>query len=308
LQGVFKLSRARLIINPAAGAGKTARKWPHIKALLKNDGVHFDHDITEAPGHARELAKAAAKNGYELVVSVGGDGTIHEVVNGLHDEGCISDVNLGIISTGTGSDFVRTIGIPHSYEDACRNFANPRKITIDVGAMEYGSNGSTEKRVFVNFAGFGFDAEVVKATTGRFKKLGGTPSYLVGLLSTFLLYKNRKVIITIDGEDMEGKVCTALLGNGRYSGGGMLTTPNADPSDGLFDVMVVGDISKPDLLWSLPSIYKGNHLSHPKVTVKRAREVAISSAEPLSLQADGELLGELPARFSIIPSALNICV
>lgn len=299
---------ARLIVNPIAGAGRTAKKWPQIMALLKSIGLHFEHDLTEAPGHARELAKSAAKKGYELVVSVGGDGTINEVVNGLYDADNITNVMLGIISTGTGRDYIRTIGIPRAYQEACQCLISPRKLTVDIGVVEYTGSGQTVKRLFVNFAGLGFDAEIVKATTQKFKALSNTASYLMGLLTTLLLYKNKEISLVIDGEAAERKVCTVLISNGKYGGGGMLAAPDADPTDGLLDVLIIGDLNKPDLLWSLPRVYKGTHLTHPKVTMKRAKEIEIRSAEPVSLQADGELLGELPARFYVLPAALNIAV
>jgi len=302
------LSHAKLIVNPVAGAGSTAKKWPHIMELLKSIGLHFEHDLTEAPGHATELARAAAKKGYELVVSVGGDGTINEVVNGLYDEGNTADIMLGIISTGTGSDYIRTIGVPRTYQEACQCLTSPRKLVVDIGVIEYMSAGQVVKRLFVNFAGIGFDAEVVRATTQKFKALGSTASYLAGLVTTLLLYKNKKVSFIVDGEAVEKRVCTVLMNNGKYGGGGMFTAPDASLADGLLDVLIIGDLTKPDLLRSLPRIYKGTHLTHPKVTIKKAREIEIRSTEPVSLQADGELLGGLPARFYVLPVALNIAV
>jgi len=302
------LSYAQLIVNPVAGAGKTAKKWPYIKSLLENIGLCFEHDLTEAPGHAIELAKSAAKKGCELVVTVGGDGTINEVVNGLYDSGNIADVMLGIISTGTGRDYIRTIGIPWAYQEACQCLMNPRKFTVDVGVIEYMKDGQMVKRLFVNFAGLGFDAEVVRTTTQKFKALGNTASYLTGLLSTLLFYRNKNISLTVDGSATERKICTVLMSNGKYGGGGMFAAPDADPTDGLLDVLIIGDLSKSDLLWSLPRLYKGTHLTHPKVTIERAREIEIKSAEPVSLQADGELLGGLPARFYILPAALTIIV
>ena len=299
---------ARLIINPVAGAGKTAKKWPQIMALLKSIGLHFEHDFTEAPGHARELAKSAAKKGYELVVSVGGDGTINEVVNGLYDAGNITNVMLGIISTGTGRDYIRTIGIPYAYKEACQCLISPRKLTVDIGVVEYMSDGQMEKRLFVNFAGLGLDTEIVKATTQKFKALSSTASYLMGLLTTLLLYRNKEISIIVDGEVAEKKICTVLMSNGKYGGGGMLAAPEADPTDGLLDVLIIGDLNKPDLLWSLPRVYKGTHLTHPKVTMKKAKEIEVQSAELVSLQADGELLGELPAHFYVLPAALNVAI
>ena len=300
------MTYARLIVNPAAGAGKTARKWPEIMGILNHIGLRFEHDLTEAPGHAIELAKSAVQKGYGLVVSVGGDGTINEVVNGLHGAGNISDVILGVISTGTGSDYIRTLGIPHHYRDACHCLLQPKKISVDIGIVEYANNGQMVRRAFVSFAGMGFAAEIARATKQKYKRLNGTASYLLGLLSTLLTYKNKEVSITVDGEVEETSVCTVLINNGRYGGGGMLTAPDADFTDGLFDVLVIGDLSKPDLLWSLPRVYRGTHLTHPKVTIRRASEIEIRSVKPMPLQADGELLGSGSARFNILPSALNI--
>ncbi|MFC1955850.1 diacylglycerol/lipid kinase family protein [Chloroflexota bacterium] len=299
---------AKLIVNPVAGAGKTGKKWPQIMDLLKNIGLRFEHDLTEAPKHSIELAREAVKKGYEQVVSVGGDGTINEIVNGLHDAGGIGDVMLGIISTGTGSDYSRTVGISSAYEKACRCLLRPRKLLVDLGIIEYMGNGQAVKRLFVNFAGMGFDAEIVKATTQKYKALGSTASYLMGLLNTLLVYKNREISLVVDGEVEERKVCTVIMNNGKYGGGGMLTAPDADLADGLLDMLVIGNLSKPDLLWSLPRVYKGTHLTHPKVTMTRAKEVEIRSAQPIPVQADGELLGELPASFQVLPSALNIVI
>jgi len=227
------LTYARLIVNPTAGAGKTARKWPHIMAKLQNIDLRFDYDITEAPGHARELAKTAVDKGYELVVSVGGDGTINEIVNGLYDTGSITDVMLGIIGTGTGGDYIRTIGIPKAHLEACQCLKEPRKVIVDVGVVEYLNGGETVRRLFVNFAGMGFDAEIVRTTTLKYKTLNATASYLAGLFSALLFYKNKAVTLRIDGEAIEEKVCTVLMSNGKYGGGGMFAAPEADLSDGL---------------------------------------------------------------------------
>ena len=302
------MQRARLIVNPVAGAGRTHRQWPHIRELLRSIGVRFGHDIPEAPRHAIELARSAARKGYDLIVSVGGDGTINEVVNGLYDSGTIEDVTLGIISTGTGSDYIRTIGVPARYEDACHRLLGPKKLSVDLGVVEYASGGGRQQRLFVNFAGIGFDAEVVRATTLRFKSMGGLPAYLLALLTTLLSYKNRDVSLKLDGNTSQKRVCAAVMSNGKYGGGSMFLAPDADPTDGLFDVLTIGDVSKPDLLWSLPRIYKGTHLTHPKVTMVRAREVEVVSKQRVSLQADGELLGEAPALVRMLPSALNVIV
>ena len=300
---------AKVIVNPVAGAGRTGREWPRIKGIFEGQGLRFEHDMTEAPGHAIELARRAAGNGYDMVVSVGGDGTINEVVNGLYASGNIKDATLGIVSTGTGSDYIRTVGIPRRSEDACRSLLSQKKRTVDLGVVEYTENGKKRERLFVNFAGFGFDAEIVRRTTRQFKALGSLPSYLLGVFATLVAYRNKDISLKIDGEELDKRVCTVIMNNGKYGGGGMLTAPDADLSDGLLDVLIVGDLSKPDLLRSLPRIYKGTHLTHPKVTLKKAREIEVSSRNgAMQLQADGELLGEVPARFRVLPSLLNVII
>jgi YegS/Rv2252/BmrU family lipid kinase len=243
-----------------------------------------------------------------VVVSVGGDGTIHEIVNGLYEAGASTDVAVGIVNTGTGADYIRTLGVPRRYKEACQCLLSPGRRTVDLGVVEYTKGGHRKKRLFVNFAGIGFDAEVVRATTEKFKALGDMPSYLMGLFSTLMSYENRDVSITIDGELGERRICTVMLNNGRYAGGGMMPAPNADPGDGFFDLVIIDDITKPDLIMSIPRIYRGTHLTHPKVTLMRVREVEIIPTLTSAVQADGELLGEAPARFSVLPAALQVII
>jgi YegS/Rv2252/BmrU family lipid kinase len=296
-------------VNPAAGAGRTAKYWPQIRSFLSKVGLRFEHDITEAPGHAVDLATKAVHKGYKLIVSVGGDGTINEVVNGLYATGGLRDVVLGIIGTGTGGDYIRSVGVPRDYIQACERLAgHPHRKTVDLGMVEHGEGDCRGRRIFTNFAGIGFDAEVVRATTLKFKKLGAMPSYLAGLLTTLVSYRNRDITLNIDGAKEERRVCTVIMSNGKYGGGSMFIAPNADVSDGLFDVVIIGDVSKPDLLRSLPRVYKGTHLTHPKITLKRASRIEITSRTRSAVQADGELLGDAPASFAVLPMALNILV
>jgi diacylglycerol kinase (ATP) len=299
---------AIFIVNPAAGAGKTASKWPVLQSGLRDAGLKFDCALTEAPGHAATLAREAFLKGYELIVAVGGDGILNEVVNGICGDGGEKDVTLGIISTGTGSDLIRTLGIPRSPIDACKCLLSPRKITIDIGIVEYVKGGQPAKRLFVNMAGVGIDAEIVRATTQRFKKLGGKPAYFAGLLSTMLTYRNVETSIALDGAVETKKVCEVLVCNGRYGGGSMLAAPEADLSDGWFDVMAIKEMGNLELLRCFPTIYKGTHIHNSKVEMKRAKEIEIKPDTPLPLQADGELLGETPVKIRIIPQAINVAV
>lgn len=302
------MTYARLIVNPAAGAGKTARRWPEIRSLLKQIGLKFEHDITEAPGHAIELVKDAVGKGYQLIVSVGGDGTINEVVNGLYFTGSLNKVAMGIIGTGTGGDYIRTVGVPRDYVQACEHLMHPSKTIVDLGMVEYLNDGNVKKRLFANFGGLGFDAEIVRKVTIKYKSLGATPSYLLGIFTTLLTYSNREMTLEFDGKTEQHKVCTIMMNNGKYGGGSMFIAPNADLTDGLFDVVIIGDVSKPDLLYSLPRVYKGTHLTHPKISVRRVKQIKVNCREGLAMQADGELLGQSPATFTVLPSALTLYI
>ena len=299
---------AKLIINPAAGGGRTAKKWPRVVELLEAGGLPFDYEVTTAPEHARQLACSAARAGYQLVVSVGGDGTINEVVNGLHDSGELSRVTLGIVDTGSGSDIIRTLGIPRDYRQSCIRILNPNKISLDLGIAECTCDGAPVKRLFVNLAALGLGAEVVKARSLKFKAWGRTASYLLAYLGTFLSYRNGKVALSVDGHSIVASICVIVVSNGKYAGGGMLLAPDANPGDGLLNVMTVGDLSKLELLRWLPKVYRGGHLAHPMVSTARAKEVVVSPLGPMSVQVDGEFLGQAPAEFHVLPAALAVLV
>ncbi len=300
--------RAKVIVNPAAGANSTHRKWPRIKKLLEQAGLSFDHQYTEGTGHAMELAKTAAGEGYTCLVSVGGDGTVNEVANGILNSGNEKGTALGVISTGTGSDFARSVGLPRHFVSACSAVTNPGRVSIDVGLVECRNNGETVKRFFVNGAGIGFDAAVSENTNRLPKNLGGTIPYLTGLFLTLVGYRNKLVEMKIGDRVETARVLSVIVSNGQYFGGGMKVAPEASLDDGLLDVVVIGDIGKFDLLRSMPMIYKGTHGRHPKVTMEQATAIAVESPERVLVHADGELIGQGPASFRIKPAALSIVV
>ena len=299
---------AKVIVNPVAGASSTRRKWPGIRRLLKQVGLSFDHVYTEGIGHAVELARVAAGDGYQYVVAVGGDGTVNEVANGLLHAEEPHGTALGIISTGTGSDFARSLGIPRHYASACSFLAGSRRSLIDVGVVEYQHQGQTWRRFFVNGAGVGFDAATVAATERLPKYLGGTVPYLTGLLRTLFGYRNKPVVIRLGDKVESARILSVVVANGSYFGGGMHVAPEASLSDSLLDVVVIGDIGKLELLKALPMVYKGTHGRHPKVKMGKAARITVESSEPVLVQADGELLGEGPASFWLMPAALNVLV
>jgi diacylglycerol kinase (ATP) len=299
---------AKVIVNPVAGAYSTRRKWSIISRLLNHLGLSFDFEYTEGVGHAIELARLAASDGYRYLVAVGGDGTVNEVANGILHSTNAATTALGIVSTGTGSDFIRSVGISRDYTAACSTLTSPRRRSIDVGVIEYQSKGKTLERFFINAAGVGFDAAVVRETERLPKFLGGTIPYVAGMLRTLFSYRNKPMVVRVDDEVESHRALNVAVANGGYMGGGMHIAPQAELGDSLLDVVVIGDMGKLEILKEFPKVYKGTHISLPKVRMKKGTRVTIESSEPVLVYADGELLGECPASFRIVPGALSIVV
>ena len=303
-----KTPHAKVIVNPVAGAKSTRRIWPKINRLLKHVGLSFDFEYTEGVGHAIQLARDAACDGYRYVVAVGGDGTVHEVANGILCSGGASTATMGIISTGTGSDFIRSAGVQRNYVPACSVLANPRASCVDVGVVEYMSKGQRLQRFFVNAAGLGFDAAVAESTERLPKYFGGTIPYVFGVLRTLIRYRNKLVSLGIGDKVEKMRIVTVVAANGGYYGGGMHVAPQADLRDGKLDLMVVRDMGKLELLKAFPRVYKGTHTTHPKVFMEKVSEITVDTAERVLVHADGEIIGEGPASFRIVPGALNLAI
>jgi diacylglycerol kinase (ATP) len=298
---------AKIIVNPMAGVNKsTFRQWPHIQSLLQANGLSFDYQYTEGVGHAVELARLAASDGYRFLVAVGGDGTINEVANGLLDSTNAGSTTLGIVSTGTGNDLIRSLGIPREFSEACKNVAGDCRSLIDVGLVEFYQAGKPARRYFINGAGVGFDAEVAEAGKSVPQFMGNTVPFVLALLKTLPGYQNKDIRMNIDGREEARRVLSVVVSNGAYFGGGMRIAPKADLKDRRLDVVTIGDVGKAELLQVFPRVYKGTHITHPKVRMEKAERITIECDKRILLQADGELLGEGPVTFQIIPAALNV--
>jgi diacylglycerol kinase (ATP) len=304
----MSIPQAKVIVNPVAGASTTYRKWPRISRFLRHIGLPFEYQYTEGVGHAIELARVAASDGCRFLVAVGGDGTVNEVANGILSSKDLSGASIGIISTGTGGDFVRSAGIPRNYIKACSSLTSARRRLIDVGVVEYQRAGQTLKRFFINSAGVGFDAAVAEVSNRLPKFLGGTIPYILGLLRSLVGYKNKSVTMNVDNRVETKRILSVVVANGCYFGGGMRVAPQADICDGLLDVISVGDMGKIELLRAFPTIYKGTHIYHPKVRMEKATQIEIESSEKFLVHADGEFLGEGPVSFGLMPSALSIAI
>jgi diacylglycerol kinase (ATP) len=261
--------------------------------------------FSERAEQLRDLARQAAEDGAALVVAVGGDGTVNEVASGLVGTG----TELAVLPRGTGVDFVRTYGIPTKLDEAVQIAVNGKTREIDAGRVGYRAwSGEPGEGWFVNVAGVGMSGAVAKRTNESSKALGGKVSYLWSTLAVFARWQNTEVEVTVDGERRSGRMHEVIVANGRYLGGGMMMCPDASPDDGLFDVLLIGDVTKRDLVQTMPKIYRGTHLPHPKAELLRGSTVSVDSGEPLPIQLDGEQPGTTPVRFEVVPKALRLRV
>jgi len=297
------------IVNPNAGNGKGKKDWERISALLEKENIPIINKFTEKKGHAIEFTMEAVREGFRKFISVGGDGTLNEVVNGVFkQEYCqANEAVLGMIPVGTGNDWGRMFGIPLVYEGAVHVIRENKQMAHDIGLITYYSGTEQEKRYFINIAGLGFEATVVKKTNKQKDKGRSSKAiYFYNLLTSLISHRNIKADIIIDGRKITCKVFSINVGNGRYCGGGMRQTPDALPDDGLLDITVIKEMGRLEIIRSLKILYDGTILSHPKVDGYRSNNLLVSSESVLYAEADGESLGHTPAEFSIIPKGINV--
>jgi len=267
-------------------------------------GLNGDVLFSQRPGQLTELAREAAVDA-DLLVAVGGDGTVNEVVNGIAG----LDVELALIPRGTGGDFVRTFGIPRKLEQAVEVALRGRTREIDLGKGRYRSwAGGEGESYFANIASAGMSGAIAKRTNETSKALGGKVSYAWATVAVFARWRNDEVRVRVDGEEHAGRMHDVIVANCRYLGGGMKMVPEAQPDDGLLDVLLIGDLTKRDLLLTMPKTYRGTHLPHPKATLLRGTTVEIDAPEPLPVELDGEQPGTTPIRFEIVPRAVRLRV
>ena len=306
------MKKTFFIVNPNSANGTTGKIWPQIKAAAEARIDAFETLFTEHIGHAADLTRQALAEGAELIVSVGGDGTNNEVANGLMkpDGTPVNpDVELAIICMGTGGDFRKTLAIPKDYREAVTALAQGRSKLIDLGRMEMKNHeGEMVTRYFINIASFGIGGDVDDRVNKTSKALGGKASFMWGSLKAMMAYRNKKVHVLLDDENDLGErqVFNVAVANGQFHGGGMHIAPHADLSDGLFDVIVLGDFKKLETMMQMPKIYNAGHIGHPKVETYRAKKVVATSNEQVLLDVDGEQPGMLPTTFTICPGVVKL--
>ncbi|MEP7082007.1 MAG: diacylglycerol kinase family protein [Chloroflexota bacterium] len=296
--------RPVFIINPVAGGGRGRRAQATITEFLgPRTGTDAQFAVTERPGHAVDLARDAAASGFDPIVAVGGDGTVHEVANGLLGFGGATP-RLAVIPIGTGNDFARSVGIPADLRAAVK------VASVVSGRTRIVDQARCGDRYFVVLVGTGFAARVAKAVneSPSWSKIGALP-FVYHTLREVLTNRNVELTITLDGKDeIHQPSFMVYVSNCRFSGGGMQLSPEARPDDGLLDVCLVGDASRRDVVTMLPKVFSGRHVGHPKVSLHRATTIRVDGPSHVEVQADGEVIGALPMEVAVVPNALRVLV
>ncbi len=286
--------RALAIVNPVAGKGAGAQIVGRLAADLARASVHVDVETTPGPGEAARLASAAVEDGYERVISVGGDGTASEVANGLVG----TDVALGLYPIGSGNDFARVLGYPRKRSQLAAFLAEARPRRIDVGEV----NG----RIFLNAAGVGIDGHVAERVLASARVVGPTLGYFVGALVSIATYRPRQMRVRIDGTLREGRHLIVVAANGTHFGGGMHVAPDAKIDDGQFDIVVGGDLGRWSSLVALAKLYRGTHVDGKTILAFRASALDVEFSEPQPMEADGEASRANEFRVRMRPRALTV--
>lgn len=303
---------ALAVINPNSSNGSTGKQWPRIRDEIAKHVEKFECVFTERPGHAADLSRQGIKEGFEMIIAVGGDGTSNQVINGFfeNDIPVNPEAVFAHIACGTGGDLRKTIGIPKELEDAARILAGDTTRRIDCGRMTLKDHDDNRVvRYFLNIASFGIGGEVDSKVNKTTKAFGGFASFAWASVASMLTYKNKPIRIKVDGEALdEQRVFNCAVANGKFFGGGMAVAPEASMEDGLFDVVILGDFSRLEVMTQMRLIYKGEHVRHPKVKCLKGKVVEAVSNETVLLDVDGEQPGSLPSTFTILPGAIRLKV
>ena len=288
-----------VIANPAAGRGKARRLVDEADRLLDRAGVAHTIEISSSGAALEALARKAACSGARVVAALGGDGTTGSAANGVLG----TETALVPLPAGTASDFARALGIA-SLEDAVRAIVAMRVVPIDVVRVTTAAG----RRHYLNVAGCGFDSDVTETANTMRLTLGGVGTYVVAMLKTLSRFKPASYRIELDDEVVEGPHMLVVVGNSTTYGGGMKVTPDASVVDGLVDVCLLREMSRPAFLMAFPSVFRGTHVRHPRVRMARARRVSVDADRRVMVYADGERIGPAPVVFEAVAGALPVVV
>lgn len=303
-------AKIKFIINPKAAGGNALKSWNKSKKVIESFFPQYDFEITKSRRQATKITQEALINDYETIVAFGGDGTLNEVINGFYHSGNLINpkARLAVISIGTGGDFGRMMNFSQKVEVACELIKNGKTKKCNVGLVSCSNEkGEKNQRYFINIAEAGFGAETVRLInqneTINYRRL----VYLKGLLRTVATYQNKNMEIEVDGSLIHsGKTLVAIVANGQYFGGGMHITPNAKIDDGMFEIVILGDLGKFNIIRNIYCLYNGTIATHPQVKCVRGREIKISSSEKVLIELDGDYVGCSPVTFNVQPQSINL--
>jgi len=302
--------RTLFVVNPVSNNGRTLRNWQKIVIALNARGYDIEYILTSGPLDATDITRKALQESYEMVVAVGGDGTINEVANGFyyHDELINPAASLSAIPMGTGGDLTRVFPFPRTVDGIVRLLVKPEIQVCDLGKAIYINwDGEECSRYFINTADIGLGADVCIRVNRNSKAMGGFISFLKAAIGAIAAFKNYTLSVIVDGKNIyKGESSLVAVGNGKYFGGGMMIAPHAKLNDEWFDVVILQDFRRTELLCNIPLVYKGNHLNHPKIIILRGREVEIRSEVAACVELDGETPGLADATFSLVPGGIRI--
>lgn len=306
------VSKVHFIVNPVSAGGRTARRWQLIRALVRNYFNEYKYILTEKPLQAREITRDLIKRGYDLIVGVGGDGTLNEILNGFFCPERQTIINerasLGFLPSGTGSDFNRLFKVPRDIKLSLSGLQSSPHRLIDIGRITY--RDAREKirfRYFINVADFGMGADVVHHLNQVAPGKRNSLAYYRALLSVLKKFSSKYIKIKIDeSQIMEGKFVIGAIANGKCFGGGMQIAPQANIDDGFFDLVLIREMSRPRIICNSYRLYTGSIQKHPTVSCHRVRRISFLKNDNRYLECDGELIHGSPLQIDLIKRALSL--
>lgn len=301
-----------VVINPIAGSGKGLDDYPLISKLLRDNGIRCEAVFTEHKHHATELTVSAIKNGYRHIIVIGGDGTLHEVVNGIYIQKCVApvDITIAVIAVGTGNDWIRMFGIPRRYSEAIRAIKEGYTFLQDVAAVEYEESQYRQVRYMANVAGLGFDAAVIRRIQrNKLKGRLNAWTYIWTMIRTFFGYKSTGVKVWVDDKLIYNDLLFSMaIGVGKYNGGGVQQLPDAVADDGLLDITMIKPLHWWNIVFRIRRIYNGTIYSIGHVLYAQGEKVRIESSPETPLEVDGEMLGGTPVEFNVRHREVRVIV
>lgn len=291
------------ILNPTSGGNRGRRDKTKLEAILKKYKFSYHLVETTQPGEAVVLVQQAVKAGYRKILGLGGDGTVNEIITGfmLQPYVAATDLTFGFIPVGTGNDWIRTLGIPRDYDSAAKALKTGNFFFQDIGKVETSSG----VHFFANMCGLGYDGMVCEKTVR--KKNKSKYAYLWTLLTCLFKYKTPQATVIADGEEIySGPLFSMCIANGRFNGNGMMQAPDAIPDDQWFNLTLIQNPGKMQVIRNTGKLYKGTHIENPFVSTAMGRVIEITGAEPMPVECEGEPIGCTPAKITLLPRALKV--